>query len=49
LGKIAELRQKATAALEDVPDTLIGTVIALVVLTVIGLGILLALGFMSTR
>ena len=49
MAKVSELRQKTMAALEDVPDTLIGTIIALVILTVIGLGILMVLGFMATH
>lgn len=49
VAKIAQMREKATGALEDVPDNLIGFIIALIVLTVIGLGILLVLGFFMTR
>jgi hypothetical protein len=48
-AKLGEFRQKTTAALEDVPDTLIGTVIFLIVLTLIALGILMAMGYMATK
>lgn len=48
-AKIVEIREKTAAALEDVPDTLIGTIIFLIVLTVIALTILMVLGYMATR
>ncbi len=48
-ARIASAREKAMGALEDVPDTLIGFLIFLVILTVIGLGILMVMGFMMTR
>jgi len=48
-AKLGEIREKTTAALEDVPDTLIGTVIFLIVLTIIALGILMAMGYMATK
>jgi len=48
-AKIVEIREKTAAALEDVPDTLIGTIIFLTVLTIIALGILMALGYMVTK
>jgi len=49
LTKISEMREKAAAALEDVPDTLIGSIISLTLLTVVGLSILMAFGYMLTR
>jgi hypothetical protein len=48
-AKIGEIRAKTAAALEDVPDTLIGTIIFLTVLTAIALGILMVLGYMATK
>ncbi len=48
-AKVSEIREKAAAALEDVPDTLIGTVVSLTILTVVGLGILMVFGYMLTR
>jgi hypothetical protein len=48
-AKLGEFREKTTAALEDVPDTLIGTVIFLIVLTIIALGILMAMGYLATK
>jgi hypothetical protein len=47
-AKIASAREKAMSALEDVPDTLIGFLIFLVLLTIIGLGILMFLGWQMT-
>jgi hypothetical protein len=49
LAKVHELKQKTTAALADVPDNLIGTIITLSVLTAIGLGILLLMGYKLTN
>jgi len=49
LAKISSIREKATGAFEDVPDTLIGFIVFLLVLTVIGLGILMVMGFLMTR
>ncbi len=46
--KLRELRERITGALEDVPDNLIGTIIALLVLTGIGLGALILLGYKFT-
>lgn len=48
-AKLGEIREKTAAALEDVPDTLIGTVIFLIVLTIIVLGILMTMGYMATK
>ena len=48
LAKISQLKDKASGAIEDVPDNLIGTIIALGVLTIIVLGILMALGYHMT-
>jgi hypothetical protein len=47
-AKIAEIRQKATGAIEDVPDNLIGTIVAVGLLTLIVLGILMFLGYRMT-
>lgn len=49
VARISQIREKASGALEDVPDNLIGFIISLVILTVIGLGILLVLGFFMTQ
>jgi hypothetical protein len=49
VAKISQLREKTRSALEDVPDNLIGFILFLVVLTVVGLGILIALGFFMTQ
>jgi hypothetical protein len=48
LAKISEMKQKASGAIEDVPDNLIGTILALAVLTLLGLGILMLLGYKMT-
>jgi hypothetical protein len=48
LAKISQLKEKASGAIEDVPDNLIGMIIALGVLTIIVLGILMALGYHMT-
>jgi hypothetical protein len=47
--KITEVRQKASGAIEDVPDNLIGTILIVTVLTAIGLGLLLFFGYWVTR
>ena len=49
LAKISNLKERAAGAIEDVPDTLIGTIVALVLLTLFGLGILLFFGYLLTR
>jgi hypothetical protein len=49
LAKISSIREKASGAFEDVPDTLIGFIVFLLVLTVLGLGILMVMGFLMTR
>jgi len=49
LTKVSEVREKVSAALEDVPDTLIGTVVSLTLLTAVGLGILMVFGYMLIR
>jgi hypothetical protein len=49
IAKISSIREKAFGALEDVPDTLIGFILFLLVLTAIGLGILMVMGFLMTR
>ena len=48
-AKIASAREKAMGALEDVPDTLIGFIVFLIILTVIGLGILMFMGYQMTQ
>jgi len=49
IAKISELRGKASGAIEDVPDNLIGTIIFLVLLTLLGLGFLMVVGYYVTR
>lgn len=49
LAKVSELREKTFGALEDVPENLIGTIITLLLLTALGLGFLLVLGYWITR
>ena len=49
LAKISSIREKAAGAIEDVPDTLIGFIVFLLVLTVLGLGILMVMGYLMTR
>lgn len=49
LARISEMRTKATEALSDVPDNLIGFLIFLTILTVLGLGVLFYLGFLLIR
>lgn len=49
IAKISELRERASGAIEDVPDNLIGTIIFLLVLTLLGLGILMVMGYLVTR
>jgi hypothetical protein len=48
-AKISSAREKVFSALEDVPDTLIGFILALLILTVIGLGILILMGYKMTN
>jgi Na+-translocating ferredoxin:NAD+ oxidoreductase RnfA subunit len=48
-AKVSEMRERASTAIEDVPDNLIGTLLVLIVLTVLGLGLLMFLGFLATR
>lgn len=49
LAKISSVREKVLGALEDVPDTLIGFILALLILTAVGLGILIFMGYMMTN
>ena len=49
LAKISSVREKVLGALEDVPDTLIGFILALLVLTAVGLGILIFMGYKMTN
>jgi hypothetical protein len=49
LAKISTLRQRISDAMEDVPDTLIGTVVALTLLTVLGIAILMLFGYRITQ
>ncbi|MCI0415046.1 hypothetical protein L0222_19920 [bacterium] len=48
LAKISSAREKVMGAMEDVPDTLIGFILFLVILTVVGLGILIFMGYKMT-
>lgn len=48
-AKVREVKDRMTGSVEDVPDNLIGTIITLTLLTVIGLGVLLALGYKVTN
>ena len=47
-AKFSEIRQKAASAIEDVPDTLIGTILVLILLTMVGMGSLMIFGFLAT-
>ena len=47
-AKVLEIKQKVASAIEDVPDTLIGTILVLTLLTVLGLGTLMLLGYLAT-
>lgn len=49
LARIGDLRRKAFTVFEDVPDTLIGMIILLIVLTLVALGILMFLGYRATN
>jgi len=49
LARISSIREKAAGAVEDIPDTLIGFILFLLVLTGLGLGILMVMGFLMTR
>jgi hypothetical protein len=49
LAKVHDLKRKLQDAISDVPDNLIGMVVALGILTVIGLGILIAMGYFATN
>ncbi len=49
LAKISSAREKVMGALEDVPDTLIGFLLFMLILTVLGLGILIFLGYKMTN
>jgi hypothetical protein len=48
-AKISSAREKIFGALEDVPDTLIGFILALLILTGVGLGILIFMGYKMTN
>jgi len=48
-AKISTLRQRISDAMEDVPDTLIGMVVALILLTVLGIAILMLFGYRITQ
>ena len=48
-AKVREAKDRLTGAIEDVPDNLIGTIITLTLLTLIGLGALMALGYKVTN
>lgn len=49
LGKLKETKEKVAGTIEDVPDNLIGTIITVALLTAIGLGALMVLGYMATN
>jgi hypothetical protein len=49
IAKMGDVRRKIFSALEDVPDTLLGMIVFLTVLTVIALGILMFLGYRATN
>ncbi|HSP06830.1 MAG TPA: hypothetical protein VLR94_06605 [Acidobacteriota bacterium] len=49
VAKVRELKDRITGATEDVPDNLIGTIITLTLLTLIGLGALVVLGYKVTN
>jgi len=49
MAKVHEMRQKFQDAISDVPDNLIGMIVALTILTAIGLGILIAMGYFATN
>lgn len=49
MAKISTLRQRISDAMGDVPDTLIGMVVALILLTVLGIGILMFFGYSLTQ
>jgi hypothetical protein len=48
-AKISSVREKVFGALADVPDTLIGFILAMLILTVFGLGILIYMGYKMTN
>ena len=48
-AKIRELRERVSGAMEDVPDNLVGTILAVTVLTVVVLGGLMFLGYRVTN
>jgi hypothetical protein len=49
LAKISTLRQRMADAIEDVPDTLIGMIVALLLLTLFGIAILMIFGYRITQ
>ena len=49
MAKIGSIREKASGAIQDVPDNLIGFLLSMLLLTAIGLGILLIFGYLMTR
>jgi hypothetical protein len=49
MAKVGDLRRRVFSTLEDVPDTLLGTIVFLLVLTVVALGILMFLGYRATN
>lgn len=49
IAKFSDFRRKIFSTLEDVPDTLLGMILFLTVLTVIALGILMFLGYRATN
>lgn len=49
IAKFGDFRRKIFSTLEDVPDTLLGMILFLTVLTVVALGILMFLGYRATN
>jgi len=49
MAKLHEMKQKFQDAISDVPDNFIGMVIALGILTAIGLVILITMGYHATN
>lgn len=49
IAKVGDLRRRIFSAIEDVPDTLLGMILFLTLLTVVALGILMFLGYRATN
>jgi hypothetical protein len=48
VAKLGDVKRRLFSAIEDVPDTLIGTIIILTLLTIVALSILMFLGYQAT-